>query len=181
MLKRIISLILCLVMLISAVPVQAFAGEAENEPTELLRETEGGEESESVTEPPEETAVPAETVTEPAGETAAPEEAITEPTEETDILMEPAAERIPVTSIEITAETDCIAPGETLQLTATVLPENATDQTVIWSSEDESVLTVDENGLVTGIADGCTFVVVTAADGVGWKHGMRLLCLTRML
>jgi len=39
--------------------------------------------------------------------------------------------RVPVTAIEITAETDCIIPGETLQLTATVLPENATDKTVL--------------------------------------------------
>ncbi|MBQ3503987.1 MAG: Ig-like domain-containing protein, partial [Oscillospiraceae bacterium] len=76
-------------------------------------------------------------------------------------------EAVPVTAIEISADTDCIAPGETLQLTATILPEDASNQDILWSSLDESVLAVDENGLVTGIAGGCTFVVATAVDGSG--------------
>lgn len=74
---------------------------------------------------------------------------------------------VSASALEITAETDCIAPGETLRLTARILPENATNKDVVWSSQDESVLMVDENGLVTGVASGCTFVVATVADGSG--------------
>lgn len=50
------------------------------------------------------------------------------------------------------------------QLTATVLPENATDRTVTWTSSDETVVRVDENGLVTAIGKGEATVTVTAND-----------------
>ena len=43
--------------------------------------------------------------------------------------------------------------GETTQLTATLTPEGC-DQSVIWSSADEAIATVDENGLVTGVSAG---------------------------
>ena len=39
--------------------------------------------------------------------------------------------------------------GQTLQLTATVYPENATNKAVKWTSDDPEVASVDENGLVT--------------------------------
>ncbi|MBO4871106.1 MAG: Ig-like domain-containing protein [Muribaculaceae bacterium] len=42
--------------------------------------------------------------------------------------------------------------GATVQLTATVLPESATDKSVTWSSADETIATVDANGLVTRVA-----------------------------
>ena len=42
--------------------------------------------------------------------------------------------------------------GATVQLTATVIPENATIKTVTWSSADETIATVDNNGLVTRVA-----------------------------
>ena len=44
--------------------------------------------------------------------------------------------------------------GQTAQLTATVLPEDATNKNVIWKSSDESIATVDQNGKVTAIASG---------------------------
>ncbi|MDE6650562.1 MAG: Ig-like domain-containing protein, partial [Muribaculaceae bacterium] len=46
--------------------------------------------------------------------------------------------------------------GETITLTATVLPENTTDKTVIWTSSDESVAIVDANGKITAKAPGET-------------------------
>ena len=39
--------------------------------------------------------------------------------------------------------------GQTLQLAATVYPENATNKAVKWTSDDPEVASVDENGLVT--------------------------------
>ena len=50
--------------------------------------------------------------------------------------------------------------GETRQLTAVVTPEKAADKSVTWSSDDTTVATVDENGLVTAIGEG--FAVITA-------------------
>ena len=57
-------------------------------------------------------------------------------------------------SITLSSESESIFIGETVQLTATVLPENTTDKTVTWTSSDESIATVDENGLVTAVALG---------------------------
>ncbi|MBR6284527.1 MAG: Ig-like domain-containing protein, partial [Muribaculaceae bacterium] len=61
---------------------------------------------------------------------------------------------IPVASITIEPENPVLAAedGATVQLTATPLPENALDKTITWSSADETVATVDANGLVTRVA-----------------------------
>ena len=55
--------------------------------------------------------------------------------------------------------------GTTEQLTATVEPENASNKKVIWSSDDPSVATVDENGNVTAISGGFGSITVTTEDG----------------
>ena len=54
--------------------------------------------------------------------------------------------------------------GETLTLTATVNPNNATDQSVSWSTSDANVATV-ENGVVTAVAAGNATITVTTTDG----------------
>ena len=54
----------------------------------------------------------------------------------------------------------------TLTLTATVAPDNATDKTVTWTSSNPSVATV-ENGVVTALACGTAVITATAADGSG--------------
>lgn len=54
--------------------------------------------------------------------------------------------------------------GETLTLTATVLPNNATDQSVSWSTSDANVATV-ANGVVTAVAAGNATITVTTTDG----------------
>ena len=54
-----------------------------------------------------------------------------------------------------------IAVGETLQLTAVVYPESAS-QEVVWSSESSSIASVSESGLVTGVAKGNTNIVATS-------------------
>lgn len=60
----------------------------------------------------------------------------------------------PVESVTISANgSTTLKDGETLQLTATVLPENATDKSVCWMSNDDHRATVDENGLVTAHSD----------------------------
>lgn len=54
--------------------------------------------------------------------------------------------------------------GDTLALTATVTPENATVKDVIWSSSDETVATVSK-GTVTTLKAGTTTITATAKDG----------------
>lgn len=51
--------------------------------------------------------------------------------------------------------------GETLTLTATVTPDNATDKTVSWLSSNDAVATV-ENGTVTAVAEGIATITATA-------------------
>ncbi len=69
------------------------------------------------------------------------------------------------TSIELNQTGAELTEGETLQLMVTVLPEDATDKTVTWESSNESVATVDENGLVTAVVPGIATITVTTNDG----------------
>ena len=55
----------------------------------------------------------------------------------------------------------------TLTLTATVAPDNATNKAVTWTSSDSAVATVDQNGVVTAVAPGTAVITATAADGSG--------------
>ena len=55
--------------------------------------------------------------------------------------------------------------GATLQLIATILPENTTDKTITWSSGNSDYVTVDENGLVTAVQSGKTKVSAKSSNG----------------
>ena len=57
--------------------------------------------------------------------------------------------------------------GEKLQLEASIMPENATDKSVTWSSTNEAVAVVSEGGLVTAVGSGTCQVKATANDGSG--------------
>jgi uncharacterized protein YjdB len=71
-----------------------------------------------------------------------------------------------VTGIQsITNGDSAIFLGKTLQLYANVLPANATNQDVTWSSSNTSVATIDADGLVTGLAVGSTTITATTEDG----------------
>lgn len=64
-------------------------------------------------------------------------------------------------SITLDKESITLFEGETEQLTATVLPADAEDKTVTWTSSDNSVATVDGNGLVTAVAEGNATITAT--------------------
>ncbi len=72
-----------------------------------------------------------------------------------------------VSSVELSQMELSLDEGETAQLTASVLPDNATDKSVTWSSSDENVATVDDNGLVAAVAAGTATITTTANDGSG--------------
>ncbi len=71
---------------------------------------------------------------------------------------------VEATSIELSATTMQINIGEQSSISAKVLPDNTTDKTVTWSSSDPSVATVDDNGTVTGVAEGTTSIIATCGS-----------------
>ena len=75
------------------------------------------------------------------------------------------AETVHVTGVSLDHNTATIGEGDTYQLTETVLPANATDKSVSWSSSNTSVATVDANGLVTAVSPGSATITVTTTDG----------------
>ena len=70
-----------------------------------------------------------------------------------------------VTSVNVAPNTASLNYSDTLQLSLTVLPADADDKTVVWSSDDEEVATVDQTGLVTCHAGGAAVIYATANDG----------------
>ena len=71
---------------------------------------------------------------------------------------------IAVESITLNASEINLVKGSTATLSATVLPENATDKTVAWSSSDSTIATVDENGKVTGLEEGKATITAKAGE-----------------
>jgi hypothetical protein len=76
-----------------------------------------------------------------------------------------SAAPIPVTGVSLDRSTASLAVNAVLTLAATVTPAGATNQSVSWTSGSPSVATVNNNGLVTGIAAGTAVITVTTADG----------------
>ena len=72
--------------------------------------------------------------------------------------------KIPVSSVTLNPTSTALVVGDTKQLTASVEPENADDSTVVWSSSNAKVTTVDQNGLVTAVGVGTTTITATAGD-----------------
>lgn len=72
---------------------------------------------------------------------------------------------VPVTGVAIAPTTVTLGAGATQQLTPTVLPSNATNKSVSYSSNNTGVATVNASGLVTAVANGTATITVTTADG----------------
>ena len=71
---------------------------------------------------------------------------------------------VPVTGVSLDKTSASLNVGGTVTLTATVSPSNATNKDVTWSSDDETVATV-ENGVVTAVSGGTATITVTTVDG----------------
>ena len=70
---------------------------------------------------------------------------------------------VPIESVSLSGD-DSILKGETKRLTATINPEDTTDdKTITWSSDNENVLFVDQNGQIRGIKEGTANVKAVVA------------------
>ena len=68
-------------------------------------------------------------------------------------------------SISLNKTSGSLEISKTLQLEATILPENAINKKIEWTSSDEEVATVDSKGLVTGVKEGTVTISATTNNG----------------
>ena len=73
---------------------------------------------------------------------------------------------IPVTGVSLDESSITLDVGGNQTLTATVTPEDATNKKVCWSSDNEAVATVSEDGVVTAVAGGTAVITATTHDGL---------------
>ena len=74
------------------------------------------------------------------------------------------SKNVSVTGVTLDKTEDALTQGETVQLTATVKPDDATDKTLTWSTSDSKVATVDETGKVTAVETGSATITAKAGD-----------------
>ena len=74
---------------------------------------------------------------------------------------------ISVTHIEMTPSSATLEIGETIQLSATAYPTNATNRSLNWTTENYSVASVSNSGLVTARGAGRVWIWARATDGSG--------------
>lgn len=70
-----------------------------------------------------------------------------------------------VSGIVFNTEKDSVEVGNTIKLGYTILPNDATNKTVNWSSGNTAIATVNSTGLVKGVAEGSAFIYAETADG----------------
>lgn len=73
--------------------------------------------------------------------------------------------QIPVSGVSLNESSVNLPLDDAIRLTATVLPENATNKNITWSSSNTSVASVDSNGNITARAYGMATITVKTADG----------------
>ena len=102
------------------------------------------------TEAPKPTATPA-----PAKPTEAPKPTATPgPVKVSNVTVNPA-------TVKLTSK------GQNTQLSVSVLPSNAENKSIVWNTSNASVATVDNNGVVTAVANGNATITAAALDGSG--------------
>ena len=72
--------------------------------------------------------------------------------------------KVAVTGVTLNQDAATLKVGKTLTLTATVAPANASIKSVSWESDDTDIATVDENGVVTAVAEGSATITATSTD-----------------
>lgn len=101
-----------------------------------------------------------EVVTNPAPEAQKKWEEIKE-----EVIPENATIVLAVTGVKLDKTAITLKVGDSITLIAEIEPDNAGNQDVEWTSDDQSIATVDMDGKVTAVAEGKTKIRVTTLDG----------------
>ena len=75
------------------------------------------------------------------------------------------ADDIPVTGIDVSPKNEDVYVSRTIPLTATVLPSDAWNKRVQWSSRNTDIATVSSQGVVSGISEGQVYIIATTNEG----------------
>ncbi|MCX4316105.1 MAG: Ig-like domain-containing protein [Lachnospiraceae bacterium] len=81
-----------------------------------------------------------------------------------------------VTGVELNYDSVTVDKGKTIKLTATVLPDNATNQKVKWTTSNASVAAVSASGTVRGIGGGAAIITCTTEEG-----GYIAVCMVQVI
>ena len=73
---------------------------------------------------------------------------------------------VPVTSVSISESNMQLEVSDSRQLTASLLPENCTDKTILWKSDNEKVAIVSDNGMIIARSAGKCSIVASTADNL---------------
>lgn len=76
------------------------------------------------------------------------------------------SKNVEVTKITLNRTSATLYAGDTLALTATVSPENASNRTITWSSDNPSIASVDRAGTVTAVSKGAATITAAASNGI---------------
>ena len=78
--------------------------------------------------------------------------------------------KVPVTDITVDEKEFELKPGNTKELNVTVNPEKATNKKIIYESDNEESVTIDENGIITAKKDGTATITITSVDNPDAKE-----------
>lgn len=87
------------------------------------------------------------------------------PDKPTPTVDPPTPQVVKVTGVKLDKTEETLMVGETVQLSATVEPANATEKSISWKTDDSSIANVDGKGLVTAVKGGSTTISVITKDG----------------
>jgi len=91
-----------------------------------------------------------------------------------DLYFQRKLKIVPVESIAVVPSSLDLEIGQTSNLQVTILPQNATDKSIFWSSDDESVATVNQTGLMTAISGGSA-VIYASSNGKNGRCDVNVL------
>ena len=89
------------------------------------------------------------------------------------VTVKPAL--IEPTSIVLSDTFVTLAPEDAKALTATILPSNATETSLLWTSSNEDVAKVNNSGIVTAVSEGFAIIKATAVNGVSHQCVIKVI------